>query len=118
MSALSDRFKAAWDQWGLEGSDITPEVRFHPTRRWRWDFAFPSQMVAVEINGIGYGHCSPKGMSRDAEKMRAGILLGWTVVPFCSPCLGSKQKLQDAVEFVVKILVKKTEERDGLQIRF
>ena len=107
MSALSEKFKVAWDQWGFEGSDLEAEVRFHPTRRWRWDFAFPSKMVAVEINGIGYGHLSVKGMARDAEKTRAGLELGWYVIPFCSACLGSKQKLHDAVDQVCRILENK-----------
>lgn len=31
------------------------EFRFHPERRWRFDFAWPDVKVAVEIDGGGYG---------------------------------------------------------------
>lgn len=31
------------------------EKKFHPIRRWRFDFAWPENLVAVEIDGGGYG---------------------------------------------------------------
>ena len=27
------------------------EVRFHKTRRWRFDFAYPEKLLAIEIHG-------------------------------------------------------------------
>lgn len=33
------------------GIDIIPEYRFHPTRKWRFDFAIPHIKVAIEIEG-------------------------------------------------------------------
>jgi len=29
----------------------TPEYRFHATRRWRFDYAFVQQKIAVEVEG-------------------------------------------------------------------
>src|SRR6187551_2874790 len=32
-------------------AEPVPEHRFHPTRKWRFDYAFPIAMLAVEIEG-------------------------------------------------------------------
>lgn len=62
------------------------EYRFHPTRRWRFDFAFPAVQLAVEIEGGIYsarsGHRSVTGMRRDMEKYNEAALLGWRVLRF------------------------------------
>ena len=60
-----------------------PEYRFHPTRRWRFDFAAPSVHLAIEVNGgrfkaLGGRHNSPA----DYEKTRAAVLANWRVLPF------------------------------------
>ena len=59
-----------------------PEFKFHPNRKWRFDFAWPAQKVAVEIEGItrGYGrHQRVEGFLGDCEKYEAALLLGWRV---------------------------------------
>ena len=59
------------------------EHRFHATRQWRFDFAWPARMVAVEIEGITGGaggrHQRAAGFVADAEKYEAALALGWTV---------------------------------------
>lgn len=56
------------------------EYRFHPERKWRFDFAFPVQRVYVEVDGgiwIRGGHNRGAQMKNDWEKRNAATLLGW-----------------------------------------
>ncbi len=59
------------------------EFRFHPTRRWRFDLAFVSQRLAVEIDGglyTGGRHSRGQGRERDLEKLAEALCLGWRVL--------------------------------------
>lgn len=61
------------------------EHRFHPVRRWRFDFAWPDQKVAVEIEGgvwTGGRHTRGKGFEGDCVKYNTAQLMGWTVLRF------------------------------------
>jgi very-short-patch-repair endonuclease len=60
------------------------ELRFHPTRQWRFDFAFPDVKLAVEVEGlVGSAnkgrHQTAGGSRQDMEKYEAALLEGWTV---------------------------------------
>lgn len=61
---------------------LTEEYRFHPYRKWRFDWCIESLKVAFEYEGI-YSeqsrHTNRKGYSRDTEKYNASIALGWRV---------------------------------------
>jgi very-short-patch-repair endonuclease len=65
----------------VPGWDLTREYRFHPTRRWRFDFAFPSVKLAVEIDGRGK-HQTVAGVRADCEKANEAIRMGWRVLRF------------------------------------
>jgi len=80
------------------------EYRFDPKRRWRFDFAFPRVMVAVEIDGTLGRHSTPSGEAKDNEKLNRALELGWKVFRYNSAQLGSKQKVTDAVEQVVAFI--------------
>lgn len=57
--------------------------KFHPTRRFRFDLAWPDHTLAVEIDGgiwIGGRHTSGAGYRRDCVKGNEAILLGWRVL--------------------------------------
>lgn len=63
------------------------EVRFHPTRRWRFDWAWRDARVALEINGGVWTkgrHTRGAGYLRDLEKLNAAQLAGWIVLQ-CQP---------------------------------
>jgi len=80
----------------------TAEFRFHPTRRWRFDFAWPEDMLAVEINGAVYTHgrhTRGKGAEGDYEKLNEAILLGWSVLQFSTGQVKSGIALQTIERF-------------------
>ena len=61
------------------------EYRFHPTRKWCFDFARPDIRLAVEIDGgvwIGGGHSGGQGQVDDMEKGNAAVALGWQTLRF------------------------------------
>ena len=66
------------------------QLKFHPERKWRWDFAwdFPDIKLAVEIQGGSWmkrsGHNTAAGQTKDYEKWRAGVSLGWKILPYSS----------------------------------
>lgn len=58
------------------------EFRFHPGRKWRFDFAIPEYKIALEVEGgvwTGGRHTSPKGFLGDIEKYNMATLMGWRV---------------------------------------
>jgi len=59
------------------------EFLFHPPRRWRVDFAWPSFWLLVEIEGLtrqGGRHQRIAGFEADAEKYGEAQRIGWTVL--------------------------------------
>lgn len=65
----------------LPGWDLTREYPFDKARKWKFDFAFPSQRLAIEVNGAGR-HQSFKGMASDYEKWNEAVRQGWRVLLF------------------------------------
>lgn len=55
------------------------EYRFDRQRRWRFDFAWPEQRVAVEVDGET-AHARYHQTSRDALKRNAAQVQGWRVL--------------------------------------
>lgn len=63
--------------------DPEPEYRFHPVRRWRFDYAWPQRRIALEVHGAVFRqgrHTRGKGFTGDREKMNEAACLGWLVV--------------------------------------
>lgn len=80
------------------------ELRFHPTRRWRFDFAWPDRKIAVEVDGgtwTGGRHTRPGGFEKDAEKINAATLLGWRVIRVTSAMVGDGRAI-DVVETILR----------------
>ena len=77
--SAEDQFLEAWNEHGFPGSDLTRQYRFHPIRRWSFDFAFPSARLAIEIDGRGR-HQTVTGVRNDCEKGNTAIEYGWVVL--------------------------------------
>lgn len=72
-----------------------PEYKFHPTRKWRFDWAWPGEdqqegetwapeSVALEVEGGVFmkdgGHRGMGRFLRDIEKYNEAAIMGWTVI--------------------------------------
>jgi len=78
----------------LEGS--VAEYRFHPTRRWLMDRAWPGKKLYVEVQGgifVRGRHSRPKGQLNDMEKMSEASIMGWRPVLVCSVEIKNGQAL-------------------------
>lgn len=85
MSHLEEAFALAWRTLGTRRARMVREYRFHPVRRWRFDFACPGRKVAVEIEGGTWDfgrHNRGDGFAKDCEKYNTAVLLGWTVLRY------------------------------------
>ena len=71
----------------IRATDLPEPVtqwRFHPTRRWRFDLAYPDKLIAIEVQGGIWrkgAHSSGMGITRDCEKACEATILGWRLMP-------------------------------------
>jgi len=68
------------------------EYRFHPTRKWRFDLAYPDKKIAIEAEGgvwTGGRHTRGGGYTKDAEKYNAAVVLGWRVLRYPAGLVGN-----------------------------
>jgi hypothetical protein len=83
-----------------EGLVPVTEHKFHSTRKWRFDYAFPDSMVAVEVEGgvwTGGRHTSGAGFVKDMEKYNTALLHGWRVYRTTPKMLTSREVITDIV---------------------
>lgn len=91
----SDLERAFLTHWRTLAPDAPMPVREHVFarelgRRWRWDFCWPPQMVALELEGGTWStgrHVRGRGFRGDCEKQNAATLLGWRVLRVTSDML-------------------------------
>lgn len=58
------------------------ELRFHATRKWRFDYAWPDHKIALEIEGGAWTngrHTRGAGFIADMAKYNAAQEIGWRV---------------------------------------
>lgn len=96
-----DCFSAACVAYGLPLPQR--EVIFHPSRKWRFDYAWPDHKIAVECSGGiwmkgGGAHSRPKNIQRDMEKYTAAAVLGWRVLSY------EPKRLLDAIPEIAEVL--------------
>lgn len=79
------------------------EHRFHATRRWRFDLAWPDRMIAVEVDGgvwSGGRHTRGAGFVADCLKVNEATAMGWRVFRFPTPHVSDGS----AVEMLRRVL--------------
>jgi len=89
------------------------EFRFHPTRKWRFDFAILPYKLAIEVEGITfYGknkngsmklgrHQTGKGIEADLEKYGEAMKLGWNIYR-CSQKMVKSGQAIETIEILLK----------------
>jgi very-short-patch-repair endonuclease len=82
-SKLESKFLFLWRV--AQGPALEREFVFHPTRKWRADFAHLESRTLIEIEGGifmrgGGRHSRGTGYANDAEKYLEAVLAGWTVL--------------------------------------
>lgn len=90
---LAQKFLEAWLNKGLPAPE--QEYHFHETRKWRFDFAWPADKLAVEIDGGSFvkgGHNRPIQQAKDYEKMNVATSLKWRVLRFNTQSLKDLDK--------------------------
>lgn len=64
-----------------------PEYVFAAPRKWRFDYAWPDQKVALEVQGglfIKGRHTQGSWLLKEHEKLNTAAALGWRVC-YCTP---------------------------------
>ena len=73
------------------------EYVFASPRKWAFDFAWPDQKIAVEIDGgTAFGksrHSYGKGFEEDCRKYNAAALLGWRVLRLTTAMVNSGEAI-------------------------
>lgn len=62
---------------------IETEYRFHPPRRWRFDYCLKEYKIAIEFNGSVWTqgrHTRGQGYINDREKINQAQIDGWLVL--------------------------------------
>lgn len=86
------------------GIDVIREYRFHPTRKWRFDYAVPSYRIALEVEGgvwVQGRHTRPQGFLGDIEKYNTATLMGWRLIR-TTPCELMTKKTLGMIRFLMQ----------------
>ena len=106
--------------------NVETEYRFHPVRRWRFDYAVPVIRLAVEYHGhagfIGKGvsgHSTIKGLTNDCEKMNKALAAGWRVLAFTALHFRAdgrnKHNLSDVRTHIMDVIAAMQDELEAYQ---
>lgn len=83
------------------------EYRFHPVRRWRFDFLI-DDVIAVEIEGgtwINGAHNRGKHYESDCQKYNEAALMGYKVLRFTTDMVKSGQAI-DTIRRALGVVVR------------
>lgn len=110
--SIGSSLEAAFENlWKLLGNAQEPRREYafaqDDGRRWRFDFAWPEKLLAVELEGIfRFGdqtrHQRAAGYANDVEKYNAAVKLGWRVLRFTQDDL--RKKPFETIELVKRVL--------------
>lgn len=102
-SAIEEMFFFHVKAAGLINGGFVRELMFHPKRRWKFDFAWMTERIAVEVEGgvfSGGRHTRGAGFTADCEKYNEAALLGWAVLRVT----GNQVKSGDALRLIERAL--------------
>ena len=79
------------------------EYRFDKVRRWRFDFAIPAKLLAIEIEGGTWTngrHNRGSGMAADCIKYNTAVLRGWRILRFTTEQVFSGYAIDTILEYL------------------
>lgn len=90
---------------GGPGKGLRDRLAKTGLKDWRFDFAIPDQMLAIEVEGGGWTqgrHTRGTGFQADLEKYDAAMRLGWTVYR-CSPEMVTSGRAIDTIKAIIRM---------------
>ena len=81
--------------WKITVAGLPPpevEFIFHRPRKWRFDFCWPENMLAVEVEGAIWAqgrHTRGSGFTGDCQKYNQATIDGWRVLRFTAEMINS-----------------------------
>ena len=113
-SGLEDTFARLWEEYGGVLPPPVREYKFLPARKFRFDFAWPDLLVAVEIHGGQWQrgrHVRGKGFRVDCDKWNLATLDGWRMLHYTTDHMTNRpvQTVEETVKFLRRVM------RDGGQ---
>lgn len=113
-SDLEQRFLTTWKLRQFPTAPVR-EHQFYADRNWRFDFAWPAELVAVEIEGgTASGtsrHTSGVGFQLDTEKYNVAACLGWHLLRFTAKDLRVRPVV--VVDLVIAAIARRRAEASG-----
>ena len=79
-SPLAEKFEQLWAV--IDGPAYVTELQVVEDRKFRFDYAWPEEWVALELQGGIYlagkgGHVAPKRFQNDCDKFNRAVCAGW-----------------------------------------
>jgi very-short-patch-repair endonuclease len=96
-------------------AEIVPPIReykFLTDRRFRFDFAFPQLMFAIEVEGGIFTrgrHINPMGFTKDCEKYALALINGWKVLRVTSGQVRNKEAIGWIIQYLNRNDIKHVE---------
>jgi len=85
------------------------EHQFHPTRKWRFDFAYPDIKIAFEYEGGIFSngaHTRGKHFQSDCEKYNTATMMGWRIFRIhCDMVYRGQREMPDATDLIKEALI-------------
>lgn len=88
------------------GIEPLTQYKFHPTRKWKADFAVltADKKLIIEVNGgtwmVKSGHNTGQGISRDYEKANQAQLLGFVYLQYTGKEIHDGTALQEIESYL------------------
>lgn len=107
-SKINERELAIGQALSSAGYNFETQYRFHPVRKWRFDFVLLEYKIAIEYNGgqwTGGRHIRGAGYAKDLEKVNAAQMLGYIVLQYTTDIFskngkGTNQIIGDIKEII------------------
>ena len=102
---MSETFNKVARHFGVPPAESEFSFAKDEGRKWRFDYAWPEHLVALEQEGgvwVGGRHTSGSGFLKDIEKYNAAAVRGWLVIR-CTPATLFAEATFNTVKQAIKV---------------